>query len=179
MSWHSVPGHGLFEAHPSGRVRRIAYAAGARTNLKPLPHEMRQVLCRYGSGQYLHVCIQRDGERQKMRPIHRIIAYTFLGETPVGCEMVCHRDGNPLNNSLSNLYWGSHDTNIADGLRHGSYANRRRVIPRNAKLTENDVRRIKALLSNGGVTHRKIAAEFNVAASCISMIASGKNWRSV
>jgi hypothetical protein len=44
-----------------------------------------------------------------------------------------------------------------------------------AKLTENQVREIRALLSEG-VTHGKIAERYGVSRSAISMMASGRTW---
>ena len=36
--------------------------------------------------------------------MHRLIAITFLKQ-PKGCDIVNHKDGNKLNNNLSNLEW--------------------------------------------------------------------------
>lgn len=59
---------------------------------------------------YLHVTFTRDGKRYDYR-VHRLIAMTFL-DNPENKEQVNHRDGNKLNNYLSNLEWCTAEENI-------------------------------------------------------------------
>lgn len=48
-----------------------------------------------------------------------------------------------------------------------------------AKLTENDVREIRALKAEGVVTQKYMASKFGVATSVISTIVNGKRWKHV
>lgn len=50
---------------------------------------------------YERVCITRGGHKYNYY-VHKIIANTFLGDTPKGME-IHHIDGDSLNNNLSNL----------------------------------------------------------------------------
>lgn len=50
--------------------------------------------------------------------IHRLVLLAFVGPCPPGMEC-CHIDGNPINNRLSNLRWGTRRENMEDRVRHG------------------------------------------------------------
>jgi hypothetical protein len=51
--------------------------------------------------------------------VHRLVLRAFVGPCPDGQE-VRHLDGNPANNNLANLAYGTRSENIADALRHGT-----------------------------------------------------------
>lgn len=51
--------------------------------------------------------------------LHRLVLTTFVRSANEG-EQGCHRDGDPTNNALPNLRWGSHEDNWADRKRHGN-----------------------------------------------------------
>lgn len=53
--------------------------------------------------------------------VHRLVAFTFLGE-PISKNMtVNHKDGNRLNNCVNNLEWLSRADNIRHGFKNGLY----------------------------------------------------------
>jgi len=54
--------------------------------------------------------------------IHRLVLIAFVGLQPDGMEAL-HRDGDPGNNTLSNLRWGTHSENQLDQVAHGTHAN--------------------------------------------------------
>jgi hypothetical protein len=49
-----------------------------------------------------------------------LVAEAFLCPRPKGME-VCHKDGNKRRDASSNLYWGTHQQNMEDWVRQGSY----------------------------------------------------------
>lgn len=61
-----------------------------------------------------------DGTRSKPVRIHKLVARTFLGPCPQGCE-IRHLDGDQTNNVVGNLAYGSHSENERDKLRHGTH----------------------------------------------------------
>jgi protein gp37 len=99
--------------------------------------------CRQNACYYRRVGKQREGERAlvEMSPdvgeqghrrvmlyrggqtfrelVHRLVLMTF-DRDPIRDEQACHRDGDPANNALPNLRWGSQSDNWTDRKRHGN-----------------------------------------------------------
>jgi hypothetical protein len=63
----------------------------------------------------LHDCGRMGNYRR-----HQLVALAFLGERPEGLE-VCHKDGNQLNNNLSNLKHDTHQRNTQERVEHGRH----------------------------------------------------------
>jgi hypothetical protein len=57
--------------------------------------------------------------RSKKASVHRLVAIAFHGPPPPDHE-VRHLDGNPRNNTFSNLAWGTHLVNMHDMYQHGT-----------------------------------------------------------
>jgi hypothetical protein len=57
------------------------------------------------------------GAPPSMRTVHRIVCEAFHGPPPPDKNMACHIDGNALNNSANNLYWGDAYDNARDRWR--------------------------------------------------------------
>jgi len=114
----------------------------------------------------------------KPRLVHRLVLESFVGPCPEGME-ARHLDGDPTNNSVSNLRWDTHKTNMGDMILHGRTNDR---FPGEksgcAKLTDENVREIRRI----GPTLRKygrnttLAKQFGVTKSNIAWILSGKHW---
>lgn len=68
---------------------------------------------------YARVALYLDGV-SKTYQVHRLVLETFIGPCPEGMECL-HIDGNPENNDISNLRWGTHYENVQDAKRHGTY----------------------------------------------------------
>ncbi len=105
--------------------------------------------------------------------VHSFVAMIFLGDRSDQGLHVLHYDGNPLNNSLENLRWGTHKDNFADRDRHGTTARGERH--GRSKLTKEQVLQIPVLRAEG-LSQRKIAALFGVHNTLISYILRGKSW---
>jgi hypothetical protein len=54
--------------------------------------------------------------------LHRIVALTFI-PNPENKDTVNHKDGNKLNNAISNLEWLTNKENIQHGFNSGLYQN--------------------------------------------------------
>ena len=72
--------------------------------------------------------------------IHVLVAQHFvLGRKPG--LIVCHKDGNEMNNHASNLYWGTYIENAQDTIKHGNnYHLNKELCPRKHKLQEPNLR---------------------------------------
>lgn len=104
----------------------------------------------------------------RCKKIHQLLLEVFVGPCPEG--MQCrHLDGNPENNELKNLKWGTAKENAQDRVNHGKAAK---------KLTYLEVKEIKFLLKQG-IKQKDISKQFNVDPSLISDINTRKVWTHV
>ncbi len=65
---------------------------------------------------YLRVELHVNGDRRR-DSVHRLVLTTFGGSASPELQ-ACHRDGNPSNNALPNLRWGTQSDNWNDRRRH-------------------------------------------------------------
>lgn len=68
---------------------------------------------------YLQTTLSKDG-RKRLRCIHRLVCEAAHGPAPFGGAQVRHLDGNPCNNHMGNLCWGTASENQLDRARHGT-----------------------------------------------------------
>lgn len=106
-TWVLVPGDEDYEVSDHGRVR----------SWKRSQPQVLQPLVRQGG--YLTLSLCREGRRRSVT-VHALVALAFIGECPEGQE-VRHLDGDPANNRLGNLAYGTHAENMQDRLRHGRH----------------------------------------------------------
>ncbi|HEV7195571.1 MAG TPA: NUMOD4 motif-containing HNH endonuclease, partial [Pedococcus sp.] len=72
-----------------------------------------------GPSGYLVVTLWRDG-KQRTALVHRLVLTAFVG--PSDFE-VRHKYGDPADNRLAHLAWGTHSENQFDQVAHGTHAN--------------------------------------------------------
>jgi hypothetical protein len=121
----------------------------------------------------LHLKSRREGHRGFF--VHRIVLETFVGPCPDGMES-CHRDGNPANNAVENLYWGTRAQNTLDKITHGR-SGKGEQNP-DAKLTESEVRSIRVEHS-AGATIAGLARKHHVSESAIRFVVKRRRWTHV
>lgn len=119
------------------------------------------------------------GDRIVRKYIHQLVLLAFIGPCPDGLESL-HEDGDPSNDDLSNLKYGTHAENMADKIRHGTAANAGRLGGKNGvrgrKLTRGDVISIRKRISLGEKS-APIGALFGVSRQTIEQINNGQTWR--
>ena len=120
-------------------------------------------------------CVVTLGEANKTtcRLVHDLVLLAFVGPRPPTMEC-CHNDGDPTNNSVSNLRWDTHAANQADMVAHGTVARGERNA--GAKLSSAQVAEIRAALGRG-VGTRALSQKFVVTITAIRYIRNGKTWR--
>ena len=74
---------------------------------------------------YLQVSLTRNGKQSKVR-VHVLALEAFVGPRPEGA-LACHRNDQPADNRLENLYWGTKSHNGVDCVRNGANANRNKT----------------------------------------------------
>lgn len=104
--WKSVPGfENQYDVSSQGRVRTFRRGANGRL-LKPgrMPQGHLSVALGRGNSQ----CV------------HKLVLLAFVGPPPKGYECL-HGNGDPSDNRLENLRWGTRGENIRDAIRHGTW----------------------------------------------------------
>lgn len=152
--WRPVLGHeGRYSVSSTGLVRRDAAGGGAVAGRVLVPtttvHGYQRVEL-------------RNGLVRCARYVHRLVLEAFVGVCPEGLECR-HLDGNPDNNDVGNLCWGTDQDQADDKIRHGRGAK---------KLDAAAVLAIR----NDQRSSRTVARAFGVAASTIKRIRNGKLW---
>jgi len=153
QGWLDVPGLLGYQVNRKGDVRTCLCQGGG--GLK----DKWRVLTQYPSSSgYLRVCIMG-----KKKYVHVLIAKTFLGSKPKGCQ-VDHIDGNKLNCRASNLQYLSPKENVQKAC---------------GKLTIDIVRKARIEWNNnqGKIRVEYLAKKYGVTKSAMSMAISGITWK--
>ena len=161
--WLPIPGwQGFYEASDLGRIRSVPrkWCKGQIRKAALMPRG------------YLVVALCRPGY-QKQCYVHQLILLTFLHACPEGME-VRHWDGNPANNRLCNLVYGTHADNMEDKIRHGT-------VPAGAAhscavLTDAEVAAMRAAWSTGERV-ADLAERFQVSHATACRIVKGNAYR--
>jgi hypothetical protein len=126
------------------------------------------------NGGYLVVTLRSEDARSHSKIVHVLVKEAFDGPTPEG-HVVRHYDGDPTNNDLTNLVFGTHADNEADKKRHDRHMRGERH--HKARLTEADVIRIRADPSMDQFLVRETEAErLGVTGAALWDAWSGKSW---
>lgn len=134
--WKPVKGfEGLYEVSSEGRVRsldRTGVDARGRA-YSSTGQIIRPSTGKYG---YKRVILYAPGVRAKTGQIHSLVLESFVGPRPPGG--VCrHLDGDPANNHLENLTWGTPSENMYDRAAHGTDHQRSKThCPRGHRLAD-------------------------------------------
>lgn len=111
------------------------------------------------------------------RKVHRLVLETYIGFCPQ--NMVCrHLDGNPANNQLENLCWGTISENMQDSVKHGTHniAGKFGEKHPRTKLSNQDRRTILYEYSTGLCTQRGLGKVYEVNNKIINLLVNGKMW---
>lgn len=126
------------------------------------------------TGGYQHAVLSKQGKRTYCR-VHRLIAQTFLGHSN-GLH-VNHKNGIKTDNRVENLEWITPKENSLHATRILRPRRRQKGEQNSgARLSVEDVRQIKQLLSNGELSQTEIGKRFDVAISTIGRISRAEQW---
>lgn len=172
--WKPVPGYeGLYSVSAHGRIRSeartVPYKGGT-------PRRLASVILRPNDNGIGHgwVGLRKDGRTHKLY-VHRAVLEAFVGPCPEGMEC-CHNDGNPQNNRVENLRWGTRQDNVDDQSLHGVTSRGERN--GHARLSAEDVRAIREAYSQG-IQQPELARRYGVAQTTISHVVLRETWRHV
>lgn len=110
-----------------------------------------------------------NGSHRETVVIHKAVAFGFVGPRPHGYE-INHKDGNKKNNHVSNLEYVTASQNRRHAIMLGLAK-----AESNAKLTANDVKRIRKLLASGSLL-REVASQFKISIANVSDIKRRNIW---
>lgn len=164
--WRPIPGSRDYQVSSLGRVRRVA---GIITRSNGRPQTIRGRVLRASVDDWGYPMVGVDGRTRK---VHTLVAAAFLGPRPFDGAVVRHLDGDPSNNSVDNLAYGTPSENILDCYDY------RGTVRCGQKLTEKDAAEIKRLLKRG-VLGRHLAEEYGVSEQTICDIKHGRLYRRV
>lgn len=136
--WRDIPGHeGYYQVSSLGQVRSLdrdfVDSRGHQRSLAGRVLSPRKTGKNYRT---VHL-----GDRERDRKVHQLVLAAFVGPVPEGQE-VRHLDGDPTNNRLDNLLYGTRSENRLDSVRHGTHnaASRTHCPRRHALAAPNLVR---------------------------------------
>jgi len=111
-TWKDIPGYeGQYQISTLGNVRSFRRSVAPKL-LKP---------GRMPQG-HLSVALGRNNSQC----VHKLVLLAFVGPAPYKHECR-HLNGNPSDNRLENLRWGTRSENILDAVRHGTWMTPERI----------------------------------------------------
>lgn len=157
--WKDIPGYeGKYQVSNLGNVRSLDRIGYRHRNGKTFSVNLKGRLLRPGPIKTGHLYVVL-GRRTNGIPVHQLVAKTFMGPRPKDAD-IRHLNGNPADNRLENLAYGSRTENILDVYKQGG---------RWRKLSIEDVKQIKTRLEAGDV-QSQIAREFGISACTVGKI---------
>lgn len=163
--WKDIPGYeGKYQASTYGQIRSLDRMLLGKSRFgTPFMRKMKGRVLRPAASKndpHLYVVL---GHGANGSQVHQLVAHTFLGPQPPNTD-VRHLDGNPLNNHIDNLAYGSRTENILDVFRQGKAWR---------KLTFKQAYVIRERLT-AGEKGTDLAKEFRVSESTVSAIKGGR-----
>ena len=169
-TWKSIPGFEDYEVSDHGNVRSLDKQVCARAG-KTRTVKGKRLKAQLTTTGYQKVSLGRAKRNAK---VHHLVLLAFVGPRPSG-QWGLHGDGNPWNNKVSNLRWGTPADNSQDMVRHGRAGRTKGLASGRAVLTDNDIHFIR----ESSATTRNLGKQFEVSAATISKIRTRKLWAHV
>ena len=153
-----------------GRVWSVPRRVRKRCGTRPIGgHFMKELLLDKG---YKSIKLGK-GPLAGPTGVHRIVLETFAGPKPENLQCR-HLDGNPGNNKMDNLVWGTAKENSQDRIRHGTQA--RGEDNGNAKLQDADISEIHQLYTSG-LTFDEIGGRYGVSGEAVRFVITGQTFK--
>lgn len=144
--WRPIQGYEKYEISNSGDVRKVS----TKRPVKPELGTVGYMTIKLGYG---------VAAKRRHFNIHRLVAETFI-PNPMGLACVNHKDGNKLNNDVSNLEWCTYSHNNAHAYRIGLKTPPQQVISKEDRYRVGVLRR-------SGMRVKDIAKIYHVTPGCI------------
>ena len=118
--WKDVPGYeGQYQVSDKGRVRSLDRTISQMSRYGTLYlKDIKGVVLRPGRMPAGHMSVSLG--RNNSQCVHKLVLLAFVGPAPEGHECL-HGNGDPSDNRLENLRWGTRGDNIRDAICHGTW----------------------------------------------------------
>ena len=157
--WRDIPEFIGYQASTLGNIRSVDRIVEYSNGTKRL--RKGKILKPTLSTGYYSVNLSTK-EKIVSKKIHVLIARTFIGERPQGSD-VRHKDGNKLNNVLSNIEYGTRSENMLDGYKiYGKTMRCQKLSPETATIIRKEY--------SEGYSYSKLAQKYSVSKSTIGAI---------
>lgn len=166
--WKVVPikGYEKYMVSNFGRVKTLRFNGG-----KILTQQ------RFHKKGYPITRMNKDKEIIKAFFTHRLVAMAFV-DNPNNYPQINHKDCNKANNHYTNLEWCTNKMNHEHAKRNGLMRHLRGEDSPTAKLTQNQVLRIRELFAIGW-KRRELAEKYNTKPSNIKDIVLRRSWKHI
>ena len=104
--WKVIPNFSRYEVSTTGEVRRAVDGYKCRNILVP-----KGTIIKPQKKRYIQYGLVADSGKQHWVCAHKLVATTYLGDSPKRGYVVAHLDGNGYNNDVNNLKWASNSEN--------------------------------------------------------------------
>jgi HNH endonuclease len=173
-NWKSVVGVVGYAVSDLGRIKSTIPRKGGRAMVNDglLTGWIQEVR----SGYKRQLVAFRQDKKTIIKRVHHVVLDAFIGLRPFGMEAL-HKNGDSLDNRLTNLRWGTHSDNMQDSVRHGTKSKppiHHGEKHHNATLTTADVERIRGTVFVRG-TQAKLSRDYGVADITIQRIRLSKS----
>lgn len=166
--WKDVPGYeGRYQVSNMGRVKSLERKVRSVNwySHKEFWRTVKERILRPGPVKTGHLYVVL-GHGEAGIPVHQLVMRAFVGELPEGME-VRHLNGNPKDNRLENLKYGTRTENILDVFYQGK---------RWRKLSIDDVIYVR-FATFCGIPDKALAEELKVSQPTIANIRKGKSYQ--
>lgn len=116
--WKPVPQYPGYEASNIGNVRSVDRWIKSRHGT-PMFRKGQILKQRKRASGHLRVNLSVDGNHSTVH-VHQLVISAFRGVPPAGME-TCHNNGNPKDNRIENLRYGTPKENQRDMYLHGTH----------------------------------------------------------
>ena len=118
--WKDVPGYeGQYQVSNKGRVRSLDREIEQMSRWgTPYKKSVKGITLRPGRMPAGHVSVSLG--RCNSQCVHKLVLLAFAGPAPEDHECL-HANGDPSDNRLENLRWGTRSDNIRDAVHHGTW----------------------------------------------------------
>ena len=177
--WRAVPGwEECYAVSNMGRVKSLGRTLKNRYSVRATRDSIKKQTI--NNNGYLVVALSHpsSGKSSNVKTVHSLVAKAFLG-TGDATQQVQHLDGDKCNNAVRNLAYATVSQILLSASARGTQLGARGGQSGTSKLTENDVREIRRLSREEGISGAQLARNYGISGMTISHILRRKLWKHV